>query len=153
MSECFLWGDGPGFGKFVCPEKPGKYLHHMVAYFTRQAAMIIIALGLLLNGAFPCCAEMNMAGRARIPAGMSMTMPGMSMQQAAIHSANNKSPAKSTPRNSTGTCCVSCTCAIPILASQDGLSIQLYHYGDGWVARDMSRDGLAIIPSLPPPIA
>ena len=81
MSECFSWGDGRGLGKFMCPKNPGKYFHHMVGYFTRQVAMVVIALGLLLNGAFPCCAEMNMAGRARIPAGMSMTMPGMSMHK------------------------------------------------------------------------
>ena len=125
----------------------------MVRVFTRQAAMFIIALGLLLNGAFPCCAWTGMDGKPTIPAGMSMTMPGMSMQQADHHSAAKSSPAKGIPGRSMDGCFAFCTCAIPVLAFQTGLSVQLYHYGDGWFARDVNRDSLATLPGLPPPIA
>jgi hypothetical protein len=48
----------------------------MVGRFARQAAMFVIALGLLLNGAFPCSACMDIDGKAPMAAGMSM--PDMS---------------------------------------------------------------------------
>jgi hypothetical protein len=125
----------------------------MVDFFVRKTAMFVIALGLLLNGVFPCCAWAGMDGKPTIPVGMSMTMPGMSMQQIDLHSVAKGAPAKGMPGNSMGGCFAFCSCAIPVLAVQDSLSAQMFHYGDGWFARDVDRDSLATLPSLPPPIA
>lgn len=122
----------------------------MFDFFVRKTAMFVIALGLLLNGAFPCCACTDTNGKA---AGMSTALPGMTMQQLAMHPVEKGSLAKGNPCNSTDGCFAFCTCAIPVLAVQHAILIQSYHYGDGWFARDVNRDGLAIPPNLPPPIA
>lgn len=141
------------FDPFLRAEVREHMLSSMIRFFTRHAAAFVIALGLLLNGAFPCCAWTGMDGKPTMPTGMSMAMSGMSMQQIDLHSAAKESPAKGIPSNSIDSCFAFCTCAIPVLALQNGLSVQLYHYGDGWFARDANRDGLATLPNLPPPIA
>jgi hypothetical protein len=123
----------------------------MFGHFTRQAAMFVIALGLFLNGAFPCCAYAGAGNTAPLPAGMSM-MPDMSMQQAAMPVSEKGAPAKGVPCNDLSGCFAFCTCAIPVVF-QGGLSVQLYHYSDVWFPSDLNRDGIAILPDLPPPIA
>jgi hypothetical protein len=123
----------------------------MIVHLTRHAAIFVVALGMLLNGAFPCCAYAGVNDKTSATADMPM-MPDMPMQQASKPLAEKGTPVKGVPCNDLNGCFAFCTCAIPVLF-QDGFSVPLFHYGDVWFASDANRDGITILPDLPPPIA
>lgn len=121
----------------------------MVGYLARHAATFVIALGLLLNGAFPCCAYAGMDNKA--PTAADTSMADMAMPQTSMALAAKGVPAKGVPCNDLNGCFAFCTCAVPAL-SQASLSIQFYHYSDVWFPGNANRDGIATLPILPPPI-
>ena len=114
--------------------------------FLRRIAALFFALGMLLGVAAPAWAAMS----PKAPSDMSMMMPGMAMPEdcmgTAQHDGKNM-PAKSS-HNSCGICVA---CGLPISGAL--LSQGLCRSGEAAFTHDVNRDGIAILPALPPPIA
>jgi hypothetical protein len=114
--------------------------------FSRRIAALFLALGMLLGVAAPAWAAMS----AKAPSDMSMMMPGMAMSgdcmDMAQHDGKNL-PAK----NSHNSCGICVACGLPISGAL--LSQGLYRSGEAAFTLDVNRDGIAILPALPPPIA
>jgi len=117
--------------------------------FLRQFVSLVIALGVILAGAAPVWAAMP-ANSAMSP-GMSMTMPGMPdsdcMGMVDSGAANKNLPVKSS-NNACGMCA---TCAV--LTLDVPLAELLVRGHEVVFAHDADRNGIAVLPALPPPIA
>jgi hypothetical protein len=122
--------------------------------FTRRIVAFVLALGLFLNGAVPSWATPSTDGKSSMPAGMSMAMSGMAMQNDHMISPGRDASNKPGPCKSTdGSCAVCMACAIPVALVQDSLPIRLLDRGEKAIfARDVNRNGIAVLPALPPPI-
>lgn len=126
-----------------------------VRLFTRQIATLVLALGVFLSAAAPSWAAPSMAGDDSMPAGMSMMMPGMAMQNCCNPTAERSTPSKNTPcKNTNGGCALCTACALPIVLLQESsLAELLYRSSETVFMHNVNRNGIATPPALPPPIA
>ena len=122
--------------------------------FARRIVTLVLALGIFLSGAAPSWAMPSASGKNSAPASMSMMMPGMAMQNACMGTPDKGAPNKGIPCKNMDTSCAVCTaCALPVGLLQDSLLIQLIVRGNETVfAQDVNRNGIAVLPALPPPI-
>lgn len=121
--------------------------------FGRQFAALIVALGVMLSGSAPAWAVPAVTGMNTMP-GMSMALPGTTMQNACMATPDKGSPAKQAPcKNSDSSCATCAGCAINVGLPQAFSSVGLlYRDIDGVFASDVNPDGIALLPALPPPI-
>jgi hypothetical protein len=125
----------------------------VIRVLARHIATLVLALGVFLGGAAPSWAMLSMSGTDSMPAGMAMTMPGMVMQNAHSPSLEKGTSQKDTPCKGSNACCAICAaCALPVALIQDTSSIVLSGGQTVPFPEDVNRNGLAILPALPPPI-
>jgi len=119
-------------------------------FLGRQAAALIVALGVFLSGAAPAWAA-PMSGEHSMP-GMTMMMPGMAMDSTCM--GGKDAPAKQAPCKSTDSSCAVCVaCAVNVGLTAEISPVQfLYARNSGVFAPDVNPDGIASLPALPPPI-
>lgn len=123
-----------------------------VPLFARRIATVILALGVFLSGATPSWAMTDVTGKNSTPASMSMMMPGMAMHCSGM--VDDGAPNKGAPCKSTDAGCAVCTaCALSVGLLQDSSPIPALVRGEKVVfAQDANRNGIAVLPALPPPI-
>lgn len=116
----------------------------------RQIAALVVALGVFLGGVGPSWAVPAASSGTSRPA-MTMAMNDMPMPCAEMM--GNTSPAKQMPGKDSGSSCAVCiACAVNVMP-QGLLPVTLIYQGEiRVVSRDASRNGVAILPPLPPPI-
>ncbi|MBI3676971.1 MAG: hypothetical protein HY243_10200 [Proteobacteria bacterium] len=123
--------------------------------FARQIVAFVLALGVTLSGAAPSWAMPGAPGKGTMPAGMSMTMSGTAMQKDCMASMERGTPNKGMPRKGSDNSCAVCTvcCALPVAAIQNSAPFRLFDGNDRTaLPPDVSRNGVAVLPALPPPI-
>ena len=128
------------------------YLQEMVVrVFGRQAAALIVALGVFLSGAASALASPSTSGNS-MPI-MSMMMPGMAMDKSCTES-GKATPGKGMPCKSSDTSCAVCTsCAVNITLVLDLVPVPASHRHDAvLIGADVNPDGIGSPPALPPPI-
>jgi hypothetical protein len=83
-----------------------------------------------------------------------MMMPGMAMHNDCAGMVDNRAPTKGTPCKSTDAGCALCTaCALSFGLLQDSWPVQAVLRGEKMTfAQDVNRNGIAVLPALPPPI-
>jgi hypothetical protein len=120
--------------------------------FARQIVTLVLALGIFLSGAAPGWAMPGMGGKGSVSAGMAMTMSGMAMQNACTP--DRGTPNKNVPcKSSDGGCAVCTACAVQVAVLQQSHPVRLLLHGHEAVfPQDVNRNGIAILPALPPPI-
>lgn len=112
--------------------------------FSRRIAALFLALGMVLGIAAPAWAAMP----AKALSDMSMMMPGMAMSADCM----DMDHGKNMPAKNTGNDCGLCVaCGLPISATL--LTEGVYRSSEAVFAHDVNRNGIAILPALPPPIA
>jgi len=123
--------------------------------FTRRIATLVLALGVFLSAAAPSWAGPSMAGDDSMPAGMSMMMPGMAMQNCCAGAVERGAPNKNAPcKNTDGGCALCTACGLPIaLLQESSLAELLYRSSETVFMHSVNRNGIATPPALPPPIA
>ena len=121
--------------------------------FARQIVTLVLALGIFLSGAAPSWAMPGMAGKGSMPSSMSMAMPDMAMNTC-LATSDRGTPNKNAPCKSTDSSCAVCTaCAVPVAVLQQSSPVRLLLHGhDAVFPQDVSRNGIAVLPALPPPI-
>jgi hypothetical protein len=123
-----------------------------IRLFTRQIVTLVLALGIFLSGAAPSWAMPGMVGKGSAPTSMSMAMPDMAMQNACAPdqgTATKKAPCK----NTDSSCAVCTACAVPVVLLQQTSPVRLILHGQEAVfPQDVNRNGIAVLPALPPPI-
>ena len=123
--------------------------------FARRFAALVVALGVLLGGAAPSWAVPTLQANRAMPAGMAMSMPGMQMQKDCMakmdkSTSNNGMPCK----NMNGSCVICTVCALPVVLAQASSAVQLLSRNERTMfAHEVNRNGIDILPALPPPIA
>jgi len=122
-------------------------------FLGRQVAALVVALGVFLSGAAPAWAVPT-SGGGNSMSGMTMMMPGMTMDNACVKMMGKNTPAKQNPcRGSDSSCAVCASCAINVgLVPDLSPASILYHRSSGVFARAVNPDGIASPPALPPPI-
>ena len=121
--------------------------------FSRRIATLVLALGVFLGGAAPSWAMPGAPDKSSMPAGMSMTMPGMAMQNDCVASMVRGTPSKGAPSKNADISCGVCTvCAISVTLFQASSPVQLSSGNEHMIPQDPSHSGIAVLPSLPPPI-
>jgi hypothetical protein len=128
-------------------------VHAMVARpFARRIVTLVLALGVFLSGAAPSWAMPTIPAIGTMPAGVSMSMPGMAMQTACTP--DRGTPTKNAPCKNTDSSCAVCTaCAVPVVLLQQTSPVRLTLHGqDAVFPQDVNRNGIAVLPALPPPI-
>ena len=117
-------------------------------FLGRRIVALVVALGVSFSAVAPALA---------VPAGDSvmagMTMPGVTMDSGCMEAAQKSLPAKQAPGKSTrGSCSLCISCAVNIDLASAIAETFLWHRGDRLMGADVSPDGIAIPPALPPPI-
>src|SRR5258706_7608879 len=137
----------------------GKVLGHMVRdmfgrLVARRIATLVLAFGMFLNGAAPSWAVPAAAGRGSMHAGMAMMMPGMAVQNACAAMPNKGDINKHAPcKSADGNCVVCAACGLSFAVIQVTSPIRSLDSGDQpRFGHDASRNGIALLPALPPPI-
>ena len=121
--------------------------------FPRRIATLVLALGVFLGGAGPSWAMPGAPDKGSLPAGMSMMMPGMAIQNDRIASMERGTPSKGAPCKNGDTGCGMCTvCAISVTFYQASSPVQLISDDEAAIPQDASHSGIAVLPPLPPPI-
>lgn len=120
--------------------------------FPRRLITLVLALGVFLGGAAPSWAVPGMPGKATMPTSMAMKVPGMQID--CMATMGKVAPVKNAPCKSTDSGCAVCTtCALPVVLFQGSSPIQLLHRGQRIaLPRTVNRNGIAVLPALPPPI-
>ena len=118
----------------------------------RQAAAVIVALGVFFSGAAP--ASSVAAGSNSNMPGMTMKMPGMAMDNSCMESGRGM-PGKQAPCKDCDNSCAVCTsCAVNVALLLDLLPVPVpSHRGAGLTGPDTNHDGIVAPPALPPPIS
>ena len=121
--------------------------------FPRRFITLVLALGLFLGGAAPSWAVPSMPGKATMPTGMAMMMPGMQID--CMATIGKGAPVKNVPCKSTDNGCAVCTaCALPVVLLHESSPVQLLYRGERAAFPHIAnRNGIAVLPALPPPIA
>ena len=120
---------------------------------SRRIATLVLALGVFLGGAAPSWAMPGAPVKSSVPAGMSMMMPGMAMQNDCMASMERGAPSKGAPCKNADISCGMCTvCAISVTLFQTSSPVQLISDDEAPIPQDASHNGIAVLPPLPPPI-
>ena len=117
-------------------------------FLGRRIVALIVALGVSFSAVAPALA---------VPAGDSvmagMTTSGVAMDSGCMEAAQKSLPAKQAPAKRThGSCSLCISCAVNIDLSSAISATFLWHRGGRLMGADVSPDGVAIAPALPPPI-
>ncbi len=123
--------------------------------FARRIVAFVLALGVFLGGAAPSWAVPTVQGNGAMPSDMAMTMPGMQMQSDCLTNMNKGAPSKGNPcKNMNGSCVACAACALPVVLIQESAIFQLLSRSERAVfTHVVNRNGIDILPALPPPIA
>ena len=117
-------------------------------FLGRRIIALVVAPGVSFSAVAPALA---VPPNERVVAGM--TMPGGGMDNGCMEAAQKSLPAKQAPGKSTGGSCSLCiACAVNIDLALAIAETFLWHRGDRLIGADVSPDGVAIAPALPPPI-
>ncbi len=124
----------------------------MFQRLAHQVVTLVLALGISLGGIAPSWAAAALGGKSSSPAAMAMSMPGMVMQSAYMGSPDKSMPGK--PCKNMDSSCAMCTgCAIQTALLQETSFVRLLVRGyKTALPQDANRDGIAVVPALPPPI-
>ena len=138
-------------------EAPGTMFRLMLGRLVaRQIVSAVLALGVFLSGAAPSwAAPLLPPDKGMKPAGISMAMPGMVMQDDCMAMMSKGMPKQNAPcKRPDGGCAAVCTsCALPVALIDEAVPASaLRDDGNGVFAYDVNRSDISTPPALPPPI-
>jgi hypothetical protein len=121
----------------------------------RQIISAVLALGVFLSGAaLSWAAQLPPPAKDMKQAGMTMTMPGMAMQDCMTVMGKSTSKQNAPCKSSDSGCAAVCTsCALPVALIDEAMPAPMLRGdGKGVFAYDVNPSDITTPPALPPPI-